>query len=453
MEVVSFEDYLRLSFFAKSNYLSKFTFKPFHYDICNMLQSFFSGRSKNLAITIPPRFGKTTISHYFMAYALTYLQDANFIYTSYSAMLSNKAVMAVSDILQDAEVSKMFGSHSFDINRQDEIRNEHGGGIYGVSTGKAITGFGAGQKRDGFSGAIVIDDPIKVQDIRSEIFRSRTREYYYSTLKSRKNRSSIPIILIAQRLHTEDLAGWIQENEPDEWDFYEYQGVDDAGNSKWEEVISTNDLKLLKEQSPFTYYSQYMQTPIVDGGEVVKRAWFKTFTGEQEYVSRFTVADTAFKTKTASDYTVVMNIGITKDNALHIVDIFRGKWEFSKAQEVIKKAFYSNNSSTVYIEDRASGTPLIQVFKEERIPVREVQPRSLRSKANDKYTRLMEVIEHVTIGNVYLREDGLWNNDFLSECDCFRSDFSHAHDDQIDALVYALQIYKKGRRSEWLKSL
>ena len=442
--MISFFDYLQVAFFVMKNEQETFTVKPFHQEICNMLSSYFTGNTKNLIINIPPRFGKTLIAQYFMAYSITYLQDANFIYTSYSADLSEKAVKGVTAILKNKELARLLG---YDINFTTEQAKEvriKDGGVYGVSTGKAVTGFGAGQKREGFSGALIIDDPIKVQDIRSAVYRRRNIEYYTDTLKSRKNRGSVPFIIIAQRVHTEDLVGWIMENEPQFWDIYTYNGLEN-GKSTWEETKPTEELLALKKTSPFAFYSQYQQQPIIDGGEILKSEYFQTFDNREEmkYNRINIVCDTAFKTGTANDFSVLMVTGVTDDNQIHVIDMVRGKYEFPTLKSEALKLHAKYPTATFFIEDRASGTPLIQEFKANRIAFRAINP------LKDKYTRLMEQIDFISNGYVSIPKVSSWRDDFIHEMTCFRSDMSHAHDDIVDTLVYAVKVARTTKKTNW----
>ena len=73
--------------------------------------------------------------------------------------------------------------------------------MYATGTGGTITGFGAGKMREGFGGAIIIDDPHKADEARSETMRQNVIDWFQNTLESRKNSTNTPIIVIMQRLH------------------------------------------------------------------------------------------------------------------------------------------------------------------------------------------------------------------------------------------------------------
>ena len=59
---------------------------------------------------------------------------------------------------------------------------------------------------------IVIDDPLKLGDAMSEAVRARVIEWYRSTLLSRADDKTVArIVLVMQRVHQDDLAGYLQE--------------------------------------------------------------------------------------------------------------------------------------------------------------------------------------------------------------------------------------------------
>lgn len=90
--------------------------------------------------------------------------------------------------------------------------------MYATGAGGTITGFGAGRHREGFGGCIIIDDPHKADEARSEVRRQNVIDWFQNTVESRKNSPDTPIILIMQRLHEKDLAGWLLDGgNGEEW--------------------------------------------------------------------------------------------------------------------------------------------------------------------------------------------------------------------------------------------
>ncbi|MDQ9806738.1 terminase, partial [Acinetobacter baumannii] len=96
-----------------------------------------------------------------------------------------------------------------DSKAKDFWRTSQGGVCYATGTGGTITGFGAGKLRKGFGGCIIIDDPHKAHEASLKTIREGVIDWFQNTLESRTNSPDTPIIVIMQRLHEDDLAGWL----------------------------------------------------------------------------------------------------------------------------------------------------------------------------------------------------------------------------------------------------
>lgn len=193
------------------------------------------------------------------------------------------------------------------------------------------------------------------------------------------------------------------------------------------------------------FSAQYQQEPIILGGAVIKREWFKYYNPAHnfDYNRLIITADTAMKVKEHNDYSVFIVAGITNDNKLHIIDMARGKWEAPDLKRVAVELFekYKFDASTatacsgLYIEDKASGIGLIQELQRAGVPVIGIPVDK------DKLTRVESVLNYIASGQVFLPYDEKhgFNKDLINECEAFTRDDSHAHDDIVDALVYAIQ--------------
>src|SRR5690606_3040842 len=73
------------------------------------------------------------------------------------------------------------------------------------------TGFRAGHMTEGFSGCLIIDDPNKPEDAFSKVKLEATNRKLLTTVKSRLAHPDIPIILIMQRIATNDCVGFIEK--------------------------------------------------------------------------------------------------------------------------------------------------------------------------------------------------------------------------------------------------
>ena len=88
----------------------------------------------------------------------------------------------------------------------------------------------------------------------------------------------------------------------------------------------------------------------------------------------------------------------------------------------------------MYVEDKVSGTGLIQTLRREGLPVIAVQ----RNK--DKISRGYDAAPFIETGNVVLPQDAPWISDFLAEVAAFPSG---AHDDQLDPMFDAINLVQR----------
>ena len=300
----------------------------------------------------------------------------------------------------------------------------------------------------------------------SEAYRNRTNELLYDVAKSRKGCSNTPIVLVQQRLHPDDNSGYLLEHaSEDNWtqikipaiidqeyidalpeDIREYANIvcgkyiAEFGNSSYfPQKDSLDELLAFKSISPHVFAAQYMQEPVPKGGYLFQPSWFQYY--EEDLVKYDTVkifADTAIGVKQHNDYSVFIAVG-EKDNTLYLLDLVRGRYEAPQLNQVAKdfcmrtmSKYSSSPFGGIYIEFKASGQGLIQHLRQEtRLPVFDITPKG------DKILRANQVIPYIASGRVYVPKHAGWMVDFMKEISEFSPILTHAHDDQVDCLVYA----------------
>ena len=430
---------------------SKFKLKPFHRVVISKLQSLVecTNTKRNLALCLPVGSGKSLIIEYFITWCFARSVDNTFCYNSHSDRLINRLSKECKDIIENSYWQLIF-NHPLKKDDRQRVNFSFEGaknrtGLTAGTTGGAITGLDAGNPNiDGFSGALIIDDPMDAGNARYEKSREEVVVFYDEKLSTRRRTPTTPTILIMQRLHLDDLVGWIEKNEPEEWEILKVPALDEDGNSFWAERYPVEELEKIRRINNFKFQSQYQQDPIASGGAVIKTEWFKYYPANitYDYKRIFITADTAQKIKEHNDYSVFMVWGVTKFGKLHLLDEIRGKWEAPDLKRQVKilwnrwsKGIGNTPCSGLYIEDKASGTGLIQEIKREcAIPVLPLQADK------DKLTRLEAVLAHIEAGNIELPNNPEQNKDLLNECEAFTRDDSHSHDDQVDTLVYGIMV-------------
>lgn len=415
-----------------------------HVKICQALERVVIGKTKRLIINIPPRYSKTEIAVInFMAWCMGNFPDSEFIHASYSSRLAANNSYQTRAVVQSEAFAEIFPHVHLmtDSKAKDEWRTTDGGCVYATGAEGTITGYGAGKLRDYFGGAIIIDDPHKAGEASSDTMRQNVLDWFQTTIESRCNSPDTPIIVIMQRLHEEDLTGWLLNGgNGEKWEHLRIPVLDANDNPLWPFKHDRETLARMEASNRYVFTGQYMQRPSPLGGGIIKGAWFGRYSIAPKLKQRKIYADTAQKTAERNDYSVFECWGQGEDGRIYLLDMIRGKWE---APELKRRAidFWNKHAADkssplrqMVIEDKASGTGLIQEIKNgARIPVR-AQGRSI-----DKLTRVMDAVPYIESGYVMLPEDAPFVSDFIAECEGFTADDSHLHDDQVDPMCDAVQ--------------
>lgn len=408
--------------------------------ICKALQRVYTGRTNRLIINVPPRSGKTEVAvKAFIAWAMGLSPDSEFIHASYSKRLATANAYDIRAMMQHEAYKLVFPWLKLqdDSKAKDEFRTTAGGIVYATGAEGTITGYGASKMRDSFGGAIIIDDPHKAGEATSPVMRQSVIDWYQSTIQSRLNKPDGPIIIIMQRLHEEDLSGWLLNGGSGEkWKHLVIPARDESGQSFWPEQFPQEMLDRLELTSPYVFAGQYMQRPAPLGGGIFKDEWWRFFDAMPPLKHRSIYADTAQKTKEQNDYSVLQCWGVTQDNQMVMLDMARGKWEAPELETMARAFWQKHNSQTYYgplrafkVEDKVSGTGLIQKLKREGIPIVPIQ------RNVDKVTRAFDAAPYIQSGNVYLMRSTPHLADFLAESAVFPNG---SHDDMIDATMSAI---------------
>lgn len=472
-------------FFTRRFFLPRMGFKfsvNWHHEyIADKIDQVISGKIKNLVINVPPGSGKTELLTNLIARGLARDSRSRFLYLSFSQSLVEDVSATARNIVKSVDFQSLWPvkiSSSTDAKSswKTTVDGYDAGHVYSASMGGQVTGRRAGTLADnGFTGAIILDDPLKPEDAFSKSARKKANRKILNTVNSRKAKSDTPIILIMQRLHVEDPTNFVMTgNVPGDWeqicipalidDDYirklpehiqakvprDVERDEHGRQSYWPLKESLQSLLQLEKGgedkdgatvSRYTFSSQYMQNPKKLGGDLVKSEWFPRYLELPILKWRAIFADTAQKTKEHNDYSVFLCAGLGYDNKLYIIDVHRDKWEspelIKEAKKFITKHKVSNskigNLRYMAVEDKSSGTTLIQtISRETTIPIRAIQ------RDTDKLVRTMDVVFYVEDGMVVLPAKAPWLLNYLEEIEGLTADMTHDHDDQWDPTIDAI---------------
>ncbi len=299
----------RYFFYAEN--ARRFNVGEHHRRIAAALDRVFSGECTRLIINCPPRYSKTEMLKAFVKKGLAINPASKYIMLSYSANLALDNSERIKDAVSADWYQELFPWVKIkqDSHAKQKWYTTEGGGVYATSSDGQVTGFGAGLVREDTSddlipdtnagvqaqgaqptwgGAIIIDDPLKPLDATSPVRRQKVNDQFENTIRSRVNDRSTPIIIIMQRLHKQDLCGYLLDLEPAEWEVLSLPAlsVDSEGRETalYPFKHSVEELHKLRQANRFTFETQYQQNPQA----INERLWLFAFdrrkhTGHTEY--------------------------------------------------------------------------------------------------------------------------------------------------------------------------
>lgn len=320
-----------IRYFFKKRFGFKFILNSHHIEICNALVRVFRGEINRLIINVPPRYGKTEIAVInFIAYCLAVNPKSKFIHLSYSDGLVLDNSSKIRDLVSSEEYQHFWPiDFSADSNAKNKWYTAQSGGIYCTSTGGAITGFGAGSTVDTgeFEGAIIIDDPLKPRDAFSDKVRTDINELMNNTIKSRLNNRKTPIIVIMQRLHDDDMSGYLLGGGTgEEWHHVKIAARRPDGSAIWPYKHTEEELNTMEAADNYAFNGQYQQAPVPDDGIFFKKDKFSYYSDYElpKNLTYYISSDYAV-TDGGGDFTEHAVFGVCPSGMIYVVDWWSGQ--------------------------------------------------------------------------------------------------------------------------------
>ncbi len=291
------------------------------------------------------------------------------------------------------------------------------------------------------SNCIIIDDPHKPGEADSDVIRPQVIRWFQDTLESRKNTKDTPIILIMQRLHEEDLAGWLLAGGNGEhWDHINLPALQEDGTALWEEKHSVEDLLRMQEAKPWSFSSQYQQKPVPPAGGIFKPDKIEVVDSTEGVLQWVRAWDLA-ATKNDGDWTVGTLIGKTPANRFVIKDVTRFQGTPDQVEErIVSTAKLDGPRVKIKLPQDPGQAGKAQItyltralggFSVVSAPV-----------SGDKVTRAEPFAAQVNVGSVMMKR-GDWNYPFTNELRHFPFG---KNDDQVDSAADAFNtLFEKSR--------
>lgn len=434
-----------------------------HYYLCSDIDDLVYRDNSNRIINIPPGSSKTMLycillPAYCTALCLAgKLKKFRNFNISFNDSRLNQSADETREILKMPEFKELFGGvlkkdgkQHFNVYNKADGTNSASeiASIMSAPSGGGITGHRGGYLCTNgnyqFSGAIILDDFQKPENLFSEVKRETDNRKLTNTILSRRDDASrytaTPILNIQQRLHTLDATSFMLKGgmglkfkhikipaiitqkyvdglpdnvKPHAQEYIDntpYEIVEGVKSwSYWEKKQAITDLLENKRTSPYTFYSQYMQEPQELGGKLIDITKIHRYQELPELIRRVIVVDTnSGKEGDYFDKTVFLLVGVGVDGKVYVIDIELGTWSPSKllkkSIELVNKWHVTCNKfpvplDEILIEDKQAGQGLI-------VDLRDKMPYGIRitpvGRKLDKLVRHQQAIPRIYRGDLLI---------------------------------------------------
>lgn len=410
--------------------------------LAEYLESVRKNEIKRLIINIPPRNLKSIcVNVAWTAWLLGLNPSTKIISTSYSMPLSVKHNLDTRFIMESEWYKQVFPDSTISKRgSSSKITTTAKGFRLSSSVGGTITGEGGD--------VLIMDDPHNPTYIYSDKLRNKVTNWYEQTFASRLNdQKNGSIVLVMQRLHNNDLSGYLLNNDKS-WHvlklpiyadqdyeyvinskkyFFQCGDILDASRYGRQEIEKLqNDLKI------HNFQAQYMQSP-PQKGCIINTEMLHFYAHEPQIEYIIQSWDTAVKISDSNDYSVCTTWGVSSGK-FYLIDMFRKRLEYPCLRNAALMLIKQHKPLVILIEDKTSGQALIQDLKAERN--HNIVPQKPRF---DKATRLVMVLEMIKNGTVLFPEYSHWKQTVVSEITEFPL---NKHDDILDTITQLLHYVK-----------
>lgn len=432
--------------------------------ICEHLAAVSSGEINRLIINLPFRMLKSTlVSQAWPAWEWLDRPSTQWLTASFAKELATRDAVNSRRIIESDAYQRCWG-HLFamttDQNVKTRYENTARGTRFITSTDAGATGFGGNR--------ILIDDPLNARQADSQVARDASIEWFKGTISTRfNNPKEDAAIIIHQRLHENDLTGFLLREQPEVWEHlnlpmrYEPTRMISIGGVKKE--ISTKDVPskigyvdprntpgellhpsrlaeedvavLEKSLGKYHTAAQLQQNPTSRGGVIFKREHWKFYRALPTMDEVILSLDANFKEGEDNDYVALQVWG---RRAADKFLMYRKKEQigFSATTALLKSvaALYPSYAA-ILIEDKANGPAIIDTLGKTLRAVIAVNPEG------GKVARAYAIQPEHEAGNLWLPDPEIDPDieTYLGELSSFPN---VSHDDETDATTQAINWLK-----------
>jgi len=386
----------------------KFIATDFAEAVAYEIQEVLEGRNDRLILIGPPRHGKSLItSEIAPAWFLGKFPDRKIIGASHTATLATDFGAKVRDHMASSIHEQVFG-RAGSLNKTkaaaENFRTNAGGEYFAVGVGGTPIGKGAD--------VYIIDDPIRNRaDVESAQQREQMKSWYSSAVLSRLE-GQAGIILMHQRWHEDDLAGYLlREYASDGWrvvhfpaliETEEDKEIDYLGREIGEALVpelhSTEKLIRLRDtMQARDWLSMYQGQPRAIDGDEFTVDMLQRYEQQPMMVRQglnvYIIVDPADSQSKTADYTAMTVLGLGGDGNFYILDMVREKLDLKGRARTLIDLHRKWRPLSVYYESYGAGADIdhilhVQGEQNYRFPIQKIG-NNAKLKKTERIRRLI----------------------------------------------------------------
>lgn len=437
--------------------------------ICEHLEAVTAGRITRLLINVPPGSMKSLLANVFWPAwewgpcGNSHLKYLSFSYAQHLTLRDNiKFRMLIT-------CERYRAAWGADVKLIKDTEEWVTTSLLGFKLATSVGGVGTGERGN----RILLDDPHNVSEGESEATRTSTVEWFRTAMSNRLNNiDEDAIIVVMQRVHDDDVSGFILDKLFAEYDHlmipaeFEPERVAATsigwrdprtieGESYWAERYSRRALAILqKTLTPFAYASQYQQRPEIKGAGILPReAWhvyenpddpddpkFKKFPPFAFMLASF---DGAYSQKQEADKSAMSVWGFWNDPRtgkpnIMLATAWAERLTLHDAVQRIIKTSKKTPFQILLVEAKATGLSVQQEIVRMQADADWQTIMVDPSRMGDKVARAHSVA-HILFSGMAWHPPYAWADKLVTECAQFPRG---KHDDLVDTTTQAWRWFR-----------
>lgn len=447
--------------------------------IAQAVKDMESGQNRMLAVSMPPRAGKSTLlSQYTPLWLLRRHPEWEIVTASYDSALTTVWARDIRYMIEDKP--ELGIALARDGGAGATWKTVEQGGMYATSVRGGMTGRGAR--------VLIIDDPIKdFVEAHSLAYRRSLWDWWLSVAQTRLEPPFL-VLVVMTRWHEDDFVGRLlsedYEGDPKDWERVSLPAISDGpgdvlerpqGEPLYSPIIAETRSQALDRWDDvrrgvgmYTFSAMYQQRPAPAKGAIFDTGWWRFWTIDPEKATedgKVVLLDpgkldhgTWCDSWDASFKSSINDVGgwvvgqrwVRSDANRYMIKQKRGRWSFTDTIRELEmwaltndplRSPYGDRVHDRLIEERANGAAIIDTLRERISGLKPINPTV------SKEARARAITPEIESGNVFLPHPSdpgnEWVADLLSELRNFPNDVA---DDQVDALTQALAFLRVGGR-------